>query len=213
MLPVFLDLTDRWAVVVGAGPVGRRKVGALRSAGARVRIVCLEPRPADETDPGIDWICAPWSPAHLADACLVFAAGPADVNRQVVAAARGRGILVCSASEPEQGDFHLPAVLRRGDLVVAVSTGGAAPALAAELCRELERQLDPVWADLTGLLGEFRAEILHTIPDPDRRHQLLRALADLHWLAELREQGIETVRQRFRTLVAEARTESGAGES
>jgi siroheme synthase-like protein len=207
MLPILLDLTDRWALVVGAGPVGRRKIQALRSAGVRVRVVCLEPRPTDETDPAIDWLCGPWSPPHLADVCLVVAAGPAEVNQQVVAVARGRGILVCSTSDPEQGDFHLPAVVRRGDLVVAVSTGGAGPALAAALCRELERQLDPGLADLATLLGEVRPEILRTIPDPDRRHELLRTLADLRWLAELRDQGIESVREQFRKLVAEARIE------
>src|SRR5579872_1256721 len=80
MFPLFLDLTERLAVVIGGGPVGRRKALAVLAAGGRVRLICLEQRPAEMSDPLLDWLTEPYTRAHLEGASLVFAAGPADLN-------------------------------------------------------------------------------------------------------------------------------------
>src|SRR5579871_5377843 len=107
MLPIFLDMTDRLAVVIGGGRVGRRKASAVLSAGGRVRLVCLEPRPADMSDSRMEWRMESYSAEHLDDAELVFAAGPAELNARVLADARTRGVWVNATSEPASGDFYL----------------------------------------------------------------------------------------------------------
>jgi siroheme synthase-like protein len=141
MYPVFLDLKDRLVVVVGAGPVGGRKVAGLLAAGARVKVVCLERAPI----PGVEWVTEPYRADHLDGACLVFAAVNREINAQIVADARARGVWVCDAADGANGDFHTPAIHRRGPLIVAVSTSGRAPAVAAALRDHLAAQIGPEW--------------------------------------------------------------------
>jgi precorrin-2 dehydrogenase/sirohydrochlorin ferrochelatase len=194
MYPLFLDLRDRLVVVVGGGPVGRRKCASLLAAGARVRLVCLEARPAAETAAELDWLCEPFRPDHLENACLAFAAAVPDINREVVAAARQRGLWVNCADDPDAGDFFVPAVVRRGGFVVAVGTQGAAPALARQVRQQLERQFDEAFGQWTALLAELRPMVQAEIDDPARRSAALRKLAQRRWLKRLRQEGRETVR-------------------
>jgi precorrin-2 dehydrogenase/sirohydrochlorin ferrochelatase len=193
MFPVMLNLRGRLGVVVGGGKVGRRKADALLDAGASVRLVCLD-LPPPTLRAGLAWHTAPYRPEHLDGAALVFAAATAPVNRQVVADARARGLWVNSATDPDGGDFFLPATVRRGDFVLAVATGGAAPGLAAEVRRRLEEQFDDVFGAWVALLGELRPMILAEIADPDRRRDLFEKLSQWDWLERLRREGPGTVR-------------------
>jgi precorrin-2 dehydrogenase/sirohydrochlorin ferrochelatase len=204
MLPVFLDMTNRLAVVVGGGPVGQRKAAALLLAGARVRLVCLEPRPADQASPALDWITGPYAPAHLDGAALVFAAGPPEVNARVVADARSHGVWVNAASDPEAGDCFLPSVVRRGDFVVAVGTGGAAPALARTVRRRLESEFDAAFGEWVGLLAEVRELARQRVADAGKRRELLERLCGWEWLERLRREGAEAVREALRAEVETA---------
>jgi len=194
LYPLFLRLDGRLAVVVGGGTVGRRKARGLLDAGGRVRLVCREPRPAEETSPNLEWLCESYRAEHLDGAELVFAAATPDVNRRVVEDARARGVWVCSATEPEDGDFQTASTIRRGDLTVALGTGGAAPALTRALRRRMEAMLDEQLSEWLTLLAELRPIILARISDPERRRQLWERLCDESWLDRLRSEGGERVR-------------------
>jgi precorrin-2 dehydrogenase/sirohydrochlorin ferrochelatase len=193
MFPVVLNLMDRLGVVIGGGPVGRRKADALLDAGASVRLACLE-RPSLALRAGLEWRTEPYHPDHLEGATLVLAAATASVNRQVVADARARGLWVNSATDPGAGDFFLPATVRRGDFVLAVGTGGAAPTLAAEVRRRLEAEYDDTFGAWVALLGELRPIILAEVGDPDQRRDLFEKLSRWDWLERLRREGPNAVR-------------------
>jgi siroheme synthase-like protein len=179
--PVFLDLTDRPSLVVGGGPVAEGKVAGLLAAGARVTVV----------SPTVTVRLAGWAAegrvTHRARAyraedldgqqVAFVATDDAAVTRAVAAEGRARGIWVNAADEPARCDFILPAVIRRGRLVVAVSTGGASPAAARAIREELEGYLTEDHAALVELAAEARDDLRRRRRSPDAaRAQLARSL-------------------------------------
>jgi precorrin-2 dehydrogenase / sirohydrochlorin ferrochelatase len=194
MFPVFLNLKGRIAVVIGGGAVGRRKAANMLAAGARVCLVCLEPRPADETHADLDWRTAPYALEHLQGASIVFAAATADVNAQVVADAQARGLWVNAATDPQAGNFLVPAVIRRGDFVVAISTGGASPALAQSIRQQLAEQFDDSFDKWVSLLAEMRPLVLVRIASEEQRRMLFERWSQPVWLERLRHEGVNALR-------------------
>jgi precorrin-2 dehydrogenase/sirohydrochlorin ferrochelatase len=194
MYPIILNLQDRLCVVVGGGSVGWRKAAALLEGGGRVRLVCLEPQP-DNLAPGIEWRSEPYHSRHLEGAALVFAAATPSVNRQVIADARSRNIWVNAADDPSTGDFLVPATLRRGDFLIAVSTGGAAPLLAQAMRDQLAVQFDEAFGTWAALLAEFRPAILARVPDAATRQAVLERLVHPDWLDRLRGGDVAAVRR------------------
>jgi len=161
--PVALDLRDRLCIVVGGGPVAEAKVEGLLAAGARVTVVSPE-----LTESLAGWAISGriihrphrYRPDDLDGQQLVFSASDQrEVTEAVAGEARRRGLWVNAADDPAFCDFLLPSVLRRGRLVVAVSTGGASPALAARVRRDLEAYFAPEYEELVELAAEVRAEL------------------------------------------------------
>ncbi len=187
--------------------MGQRKAEAVLDAGARVLLVALEPAPANCTHPRLEWRQQPYERAHLQGAALVFAAATPEVNRQVVADAQALGLWVNSASAPEEGDFYLPATLRRGALVVSVSTGGQAPAFSRALRQRLEDEIDPVHGVWLDLLAEVRPTLLAQVPS-EKQAALWQRLCAPVWLERLRRESRAVVR---RDLWAELQTLVGEG--
>ena len=134
---VLTNLSGAPVVVVGGGPVGERKVRGLLEAGARVRLISPEVSPqlrAWAAAGRIVWQPRAYAPGDLAGARLVFAAtGEREVNARVARDAALHGALCNVADAPAEGDFHLPALHRSGEMTIAVSSGGAAPGRAAAL--------------------------------------------------------------------------------
>jgi siroheme synthase-like protein len=161
--PIVLDVTGVLAVVAGGGRVATRRALGLLDAGARVRVVAPEVTAelAGRSQAGaLEWRRRPWREGDLAGAALAVAAtGSPAANRAVAAQARAAGVPVNVADQPEQGTFQVPAVLRRGDLLLAVATSGRAPGLAGALRRRLGEQLGPEWAGLVDLLADLRERL------------------------------------------------------
>jgi siroheme synthase-like protein len=201
MFPLLLNLTGRLCVVIGGGSVGQRKASALLAAGARVRLVCLEPPSESMTDARLEWLQEAYEPRHLDDACLIFAAATPEVNTRVVQDAHARGLWVNRADEPDEGDFILPAVLRRGDVTVAVGTGGASPSLAQTIRDHLEPQFDDALTAWAALLAELRPEVLRRVADSERRRELFAALGQWEWLEHLRREGVDATRSAMRRIL------------
>ena len=141
--PLFLNLTKQKVVVVGGGQVATRKIRALRAAAAAVTVISPEATAAIRQQAQakrIRWIRRPYRASDLRRACLVVAATDRDeINRRVCAEARRHKLLVNSAAPPSTGNFIVPSVIHRGGITIAISTGGASPAFAKRLRRDLER--------------------------------------------------------------------------
>jgi precorrin-2 dehydrogenase/sirohydrochlorin ferrochelatase len=196
VLPVLLNLSGRFAVVIGGGSVGMRKLSAVLDGGGEVLLV--DPRPVPNLPPGVTHITEPYRADHLAGAALAFACATPELNAQVVADCRERGLWVNAATAPAEGDFALPAVVRCGEFTLAVGTGGASPALARRVREKLELEFDLAFAEWVRILAELRGTVLATIADPERRRELLDSFADWPWLARLRAEGTDAVRAAMR---------------
>lgn len=140
-----------------------RKLASLLAAGAEVRLVSPELHPetaALAARPGVELAERAFRPEDLAGAALVVAAARGEVNRRVADLARAAGVWVNVVDDPGRGDFLVPASFRRGELTVAVSTGGASPAVARRVRQQLEQVFGPAWGPYLRLLARVRARLL-----------------------------------------------------
>jgi precorrin-2 dehydrogenase/sirohydrochlorin ferrochelatase len=198
--PLCLDLRGRPCVVIGGGAVAARKVAGLLECGARVTVVApsLGPALAELYGAGaVEARLRPYQDGDLAGAVLAIAAtDDAAVNGQVAAEAQARGVLLNVVDDPARGDFIVPAVLRRGALQLAVSTGGLSPALARWVRDALEGLVPAEYADLLPVLAELRAELRRAgVEVPAERWQ---SAVDAEVLASLRAGDGPAARERLR---------------
>lgn len=162
--PVALELQGRRCVVVGPAAAVEGKVGGLLAAGAEVVVVAPDPGPGLErlaAEGRLHLIRRPYAPGDLTGAFLALVAGCDRATTAAVFAEAETGrVLLNAMDDTEHCHFALPAVLRRGDLVLTISTGGRAPALAKRLRLELAEQFGPEWGRLVELLGTVREEVI-----------------------------------------------------
>jgi uroporphyrin-III C-methyltransferase/precorrin-2 dehydrogenase/sirohydrochlorin ferrochelatase len=173
LFPIFADLRDRAVLVVGGGAVARRKVAALLEAGARVIVG------APALDDTLEALAATGRITHLAgefvadwlDAVWLAIAATDDpaVNRAVAAAGEARRIFVNVVDVASLSSFQVPAVVQRGPLAIAISSGGAAPMLARALREKFETEIDESWGALASLFAEARDAIRQARPDLSER--------------------------------------------
>jgi precorrin-2 dehydrogenase / sirohydrochlorin ferrochelatase len=193
LFPMFMKLEGRRCLVVGAGKVGEPKIGGLIDTGARVHVIALE-----ATEGVHAWANAgkirlelrAFSAEDLDGTFLaVVATASRALNESIYREAQRRGVLCNVVDVPEYCDFYYPAVVRRGDLQIAISTNGRSPSLAQKLRQQLERQFGPGYAPWVAELGETRKLVLASDLDPERKSELLHSLASREALkAALAEQ-------------------------
>ena len=188
--PVLLELAGRRAVVVGGFAVEAGKVEGLLVAGAEVTVIAKGPEailPRLERDPRVAVHRRGYGgPGDLAGAVLCVASAPEPGVRDAIAAdARAARVLVNVMDDVPNCDFAAPAIVRRGDLVIAVGTGGRAPALASRLRAELSERFGPEWAELLEVVGRVRTATLPHLPDFDDRSRRWKAALDLEELEHL----------------------------
>jgi len=148
--PVFLELTGRRAVVIGAIALRERKDVALRDAGAAVDVFAN----------------GGWTPRDLDGAFVCVASSDDPAERDAIAvAARERGALVNVMDDVPNCDFAAPAIVRRGDLAIAVGTGGRSPAVARKLREQLEARYGEEWAEVLEIVADVRGVTIVALPD------------------------------------------------
>ncbi|HOK67620.1 MAG TPA: bifunctional precorrin-2 dehydrogenase/sirohydrochlorin ferrochelatase [Anaerohalosphaeraceae bacterium] len=189
--PIFLEMAGRRAVVIGGGPVALRKVQGLAEAGARVTVVAEHILPEIEEvliQLNAEIILSRYRKDFLVSAALVIAAtNNPDLNRRIYEDCQELEILCNVVDQPELCDFFVPAVVKRGDLQIAIGTEGHCPAYAGHLRQKLEEIFTDAHGRFVDELAKVRTHIIETIPDSDQRKALLGKLASdesFHYFAE-----------------------------
>jgi precorrin-2 dehydrogenase len=181
LFPFFLKLDGRRCVIVGAGKVAEQKIQGLLAAGADVHVVAPDASPAFRRlaeNGRVSWLARRFEPGDLDEAFMVIAAtGDALVNEYIFREAESRRVLCNAVDEPERCHFYYPAVVRRGDLQIAISTAGQSPALAQRLRVELEAMFGPEYQAWLQWLGNVRKLLYERHVDPQRRKLALHRIA------------------------------------
>jgi len=180
--PIFLELGGRRAVVIGGGAVTVRKAQALLDAGARLVVVAEH---VDDvltnlcTRYGAELIRSKYSKNYLGKAILAIAAtNKPKLNRQIYKDCQELEILCNVVDDPQLCDFFVPAIVKRGDLQIAISTEGDYPAYAGHIRKKLEQVFTEKHGQFLNELETLRKKIIKDIPDPTDRKTLLGELVD-----------------------------------
>jgi precorrin-2 dehydrogenase/sirohydrochlorin ferrochelatase len=180
--PVYLQLRDRPCAVIGGGAVAERKALSLLEAGADVTIVSptLTQKLQELSVSGkINHLEKAYDEKDLSGEFLVIAAtNSPEINARVARECKKRHVLVNVAVPPEESSFVVPSVVERGELLIAISTSGASPALSRKIRQELEEKYGPEYELYLTKLSAIRKRILEEIPDAGKRKQVLQGIVD-----------------------------------
>jgi precorrin-2 dehydrogenase/sirohydrochlorin ferrochelatase len=147
LYPIMVNMNNKPAVIIGGGEVAARKVSDLLDAGALVKVVSPDfneeiIKSAELNNSRLELVKRKYEQNDLAGAYIVFSAtNDSKVNNEVFREAEERGILINAVDDPPNCSFYIPSFVRKGDLLIALSTTGASPAMAARLRREIEKHI------------------------------------------------------------------------
>jgi precorrin-2 dehydrogenase/sirohydrochlorin ferrochelatase len=202
---VLLDLQGKTCLVVGGGQVAERKISGLLHCGAVVEVA------ARDLTPGIArWVESGkvrYGGETFEDRCMrgvflvIAATDDRELNRRVALSASQSGILVNAVDQPEDCAFIVPSVIRRGDLIVALSTSGRSPALAKKLREELEEVLGEEYGVFLELMGSVRERVLALGLPQEENAKIFKALVGSGILSAIRDRNVEGARQELARLL------------
>ncbi|OME73502.1 hypothetical protein BK120_32700 [Paenibacillus sp. FSL A5-0031] len=183
LYPIFMQLIGRRCVIIGGGSVAQRKLQGLLAAGAdKIWVISpsLTPQIVSLASEGkIRWFQREYNDGDLAGASLVFAAtNDKRLNAEIAAAADQLGILVNAVDDADKGSFISPSIVRRGDLLLAVTASGASPALSQQIKKELAALYGPEYEEITIVLRRFREKVLNSLLDEQERQSVLKLAAE-----------------------------------
>jgi len=185
--PVHLDIQNRKCLIVGGGAVGTRKVTTLLECGARITVVSPDPTPELARLASAGMITLKKRAYQSNDISGMFlvigATDDESLNLQISKDANRAHILCNIADRPEVCNFILPSIVRRGDLVITISTSGKSPALARHLRQQLETQFGGEYADFLLLMGAVRKKLLSQAHEPEAHKDLFHKLIDSNLIA------------------------------
>lgn len=206
--PVNLDVQNRECLVVGGGSVGERKVDTLLECGARVTVVTIlatERLQALASEGRIDLETRGYEPSDLKGKFLVIGATDSEeTNEKISKDAAGRSLLCNIADRPQACSFVLPAIVRQGDLLIAISTSNKSPAVARRIRQNLEKEFGPEYATLLDLMGAIRRRLLSTGKSSDAHKRMFERLLDEGLLEMIRENRIKDVDSLLNDVLGEA---------
>ena len=202
-----VGLENRHVVVIGGGRVAARKAQALLEAGGTVAAIsplfCEEFSCLSEPDARLEMVRREYQAGDLEGAFLVVAAtDDPRVNQEVWDEALKQGCLINVVDDPEHSNFIVPAVVQRGEVKIAVTTGGASPALARRLREKLEELIGPEYGDLACLLAEMRPELQRRFAPGEPRLEAALRLVDSDLLEILRREGMQAAGSRAQQILS-----------
>jgi len=195
--PVNLDIRNRKCLVVGGGTVGTRKVMTLLNCGAKVTVVSSDvAEKLQELSDG-DIIKLEKRPFQISDLDEMFlvmgATDNQEINREIHFEAERLGVLCNIADRPEVCNFILPAIVNRGDLIIAISTSGKSPAFAKKIRKDLEKVFGTEYAGFLKLMGEIRNKLLNEDHEPEAHKHLFEKLIKRDLIKMIKDRNIAAV--------------------
>src|SRR5882672_4404681 len=188
--PAFIDLENRPVLVVGGGPVAERKVETLLEAGATITVVSPEITKQLQDHANSKRITIQQRAFVASDiegvSLVISATDDPATQTEVASIAASKNILVNTVDKPELCSFIVPAILRRGDVTIAISTSGKSPSLAAELRSRLDRVLTEEFARTANVLGAVRQEVHQQFASGDDRKRVFDSIIGsgiVEWIA------------------------------
>ncbi len=189
--PIMVDLTGRDVLVVGGGSVAARKILTLIEYGALVSVAAreLSPELKNLVESGlVKYLGGEFSLVFLKDKFLAIAAtDDPELNHRISLAAQAKGMLINAVDEPADCTFIVPSIIRRGDLVISVSTSGKSPALAKKIREQLSTMFGPEYELFLRMMGKIRGSILAGSSDQKANSKVFHSIVDSGLLDAIRE--------------------------